>query len=59
MNTLRIVLLVAVLAGCAGASPTTHAPAPGALGPYSGAVEAGELVLLSGRIGERRANASS
>lgn len=51
--------LVAVLGltavGCAsdGRSSLQHVPAQGALGPYSAAVCAGELVLLSGKIGER------
>jgi 2-iminobutanoate/2-iminopropanoate deaminase len=30
-----------------------HHEAPGALGPYSAAVESGHLLFLSGRIGER------
>lgn len=32
---------------------TVFNPAPGALGPYSGSVRAGELVFVSGKIGER------
>ena len=34
-------------------APTDHRPAPGALGPYSGAVAAGELVFVAGKIGAR------
>lgn len=36
-----------------GPAPTRHHAAPGALGPYSGSVEAGDLVFLSGKIGDR------
>jgi 2-iminobutanoate/2-iminopropanoate deaminase len=38
--------------GCR-APATEHRVAPGALGPYSGAVVAGDLVFVSGQIGER------
>jgi 2-iminobutanoate/2-iminopropanoate deaminase len=47
-------LVVLTLAGCAGdGRGVEHLPAQGALGPYSAAVSAGELVYLSGKIGER------
>ena len=39
-------------AGCADRGMEHHA-APGALGPYSGSVRAGELIFVSGKIGER------
>ena len=46
--------LMAVLFGaCASPPATIHHLAEGALGPYSGAVEAGDLVFLSGKIGPR------
>jgi 2-iminobutanoate/2-iminopropanoate deaminase len=54
----------ALAAGCAsgggggagdggGARGVEHLPAQGAMGPYSAAVSSGELVFLSGKIGER------
>jgi len=53
--------LGAALAACAGhdraatlgEQAVEHLPAQGAMGPYSAAVTAGELVFLSGKIGER------
>ena len=47
-----LLLLVVLLSACAG-SRTEHKVAEGALGPYSGAVVAGDLVFVSGKIGER------
>jgi 2-iminobutanoate/2-iminopropanoate deaminase len=41
-----------LVAGCSS-SETTHQPAVGALGPYSGAVLSGDFVFVSGKIGER------
>jgi len=38
-----------LLAACS--APSEHLPAPGALGPYSSGVVAGEEVFLSGKIG--------
>lgn len=38
-------------ASCASPAPV-HLPAEGALGPYSAAVSAGDLVFLSGKIGK-------
>jgi 2-iminobutanoate/2-iminopropanoate deaminase len=43
--------LVMLLALAACAAPTQHLPAPGALGPYSSGVAAGDLLWLSGKIG--------
>ena len=50
-----------MLAACAGHDHAAahneraveHLPAQGAMGPYSAAVTAGDLVFLSGKIGER------
>lgn len=39
--------------GCVAPTGLRHHPAPGTLGPYSGAVETGELVFVSGKIGQR------
>ena len=46
----RAGFLMALLAACGA---TRHHPAQGALGPYSGSVEAGGFVFASGKIGER------
>ncbi len=43
----------AALAACAGPS-THHVVAPDALGPYSGAVDTGEFVFVSGKVGRQR-----
>ena len=43
-------VLLALLAACGA---TRHHAAEGALGPYSGSVEAGGFVFASGKIGER------
>jgi len=53
--TLRASLLLGALSCLLTActAPTRHHAAPGALGPYSGAVESGELVYVSGKIGDR------
>lgn len=49
--------LVSSLPGCGGPTSSSAAPEhfvdPGALGPYSSAVQVDGLVLLSGKIGER------
>ncbi|HVQ23736.1 MAG TPA: Rid family hydrolase [Planctomycetota bacterium] len=53
--------LGAALAACAGhehapahdEQAVEHLPAQGAMGPYSAAVTAGDLVFFSGKIGER------
>jgi 2-iminobutanoate/2-iminopropanoate deaminase len=57
------VLALTLFAGCAvtvegdeftpDPAPASHLVDEGALGPYSAAVRAGELVFLSGKIGER------
>ena len=46
-------LACALGVACMADEPTRHRSAPGALGPYSGSVSAGELLFLSGKIGER------
>lgn len=45
-------------ASCTSNSPS-HLPAEGALGPYSAAVGAGDLVFLSGKIGKGAAGAGA
>jgi len=47
-----LVSVVVLLSACAGPR-TEHRVAEGALGPYSGAVVTGDLVFVSGKIGER------
>jgi 2-iminobutanoate/2-iminopropanoate deaminase len=52
LSLAALALLPLLPAGCA--SPRSdHLPAEGALGPYSAAVSAGDLVFLSGKIGKR------
>ncbi len=47
--------LLLLLSACSAArSPTVAYEAKGALGPYSGLVEAGEYVFVAGRIGDTR-----
>ncbi len=47
-------LLLLVGNGCqSGGNRLVHRDAPGALGPYSGSVAYGDLIFVSGRIGER------
>jgi 2-iminobutanoate/2-iminopropanoate deaminase len=58
LSVTAVAAVALVCGGCtarvpAGSGPTEHLPAQGALGPYSAAVCVGELVLLSGKIGER------
>jgi 2-iminobutanoate/2-iminopropanoate deaminase len=50
---MKIPLLALLLAAACAAPRTDHLPAEGALGPYSAAVSAGDLVFLSGKIGQR------
>ena len=58
---LSLVVLGATLAACTahdhaaahGERGVEHLAAQGAMGPYSAAVTAGDLVFLSGKIGER------
>ncbi len=50
---LLTVFLALLLAGCAGEPGLVHRPAPGALGPYSGAVLTQDLIFVSGKIGQR------
>ena len=55
-GVLRIILsasLALLLAGCAVTGGLEHQAAPGALGPYSGAVLTEDLIFISGKIGER------
>lgn len=48
----RVVLLLALVAGLTACrAPTRHQPAEGALGPYSDAVIAGDVVFVSGKVG--------
>ena len=44
-----------LLSACVGtpSNSVVHRSDPGALGPYSSGVQVGEMVLLSGKIGER------
>ena len=44
--------LVGGLGGCAAPKSPSHLAAEGALGPYSAAVTAGDLVFVSGKIGK-------
>jgi 2-iminobutanoate/2-iminopropanoate deaminase len=46
-------LVLALSAACGAPSETVHREAEGALGPYSGSVDTGALVFVSGKIGER------
>ena len=46
---MKRLLLLIPLAACS--LPTSHLAAPGAMGPYSSGVAAGELLWLSGKIG--------
>ena len=59
-SVLRFTCLAAFSSACLTACASSprgaevqHFQDPGALGPYSSAVQVGELVLLSGKIGER------
>jgi 2-iminobutanoate/2-iminopropanoate deaminase len=47
----RVFCATALALACS--APLEHRAATGALGPYSGAVAAGELVFVSGKIGAR------
>lgn len=47
----RLLLLAPLCLALACAAPTRHQTAEGALGPYSDAVVAGELVFVSGKVG--------
>ncbi len=49
----RWVLLTICLGGCQAPPQLLHVPAPNPLGPYSGAVDAGDLLFVSGKIGTR------
>ena len=45
---------LSIILGCAGrAHDLEHRRAPGALGPYSGSVASGDLIFVSGQIGQR------
>ena len=47
-------LILLVGNGCqSGGGRLLHRDAPGALGPYSGSVAYGDLIFVSGRIGQR------
>jgi 2-iminobutanoate/2-iminopropanoate deaminase len=50
---LAYIALTLACAGCRNRPEPVHRVADGALGPYSGAVESGGLVFVSGKIGER------
>jgi 2-iminobutanoate/2-iminopropanoate deaminase len=50
--TLRCAAAGAFLTAACTAPTPVHLPAEGALGPYSAAVSAGDLVFLSGKIGK-------
>ena len=49
----RWLLLAICLGGCQALPQRLHVPAPNPLGPYSGAVAAGDLLFVSGKIGTR------
>ncbi|MHC4107512.1 MAG: Rid family hydrolase [Planctomycetota bacterium] len=49
----RWLLLTICLGACQAPLPLLHVPAPNPLGPYSGAVDAGDLLFVSGKIGTR------
>ena len=54
ITMLFYLLLLLICNGCQnGGSRLLHRDAPGALGPYSGSVAYGDLIFVSGRIGER------
>jgi 2-iminobutanoate/2-iminopropanoate deaminase len=46
------ILLVVAACGCLARAPKLHLDAKNAVGPYSAAVESGETVWLSGKIGD-------
>ena len=50
----NLLLALFALAACTnpGSQDTVYLKDPGALGPYSSAVQVGDLVLLSGKIGD-------
>lgn len=48
-----VLVLVFGLSGCGHGDAVRHHEARGALGPYSAAVEAGNIVFVAGKIGER------
>ncbi|MCZ6837503.1 MAG: Rid family hydrolase [Planctomycetota bacterium] len=53
-SIMACVVLTGLLSGCVTQSRTpVHHKAQGALGPYSGSVEAGGLIFVSGKIGQR------
>ncbi|MHC5004019.1 MAG: Rid family hydrolase [Planctomycetota bacterium] len=52
-TALAVTFLAVSLSGCASGPGTTHLAAEGAMGPYSGAVLAGDLCFVSGKIGRR------
>ncbi len=49
----RWLLLILCLGACQAPPERLHVPAPNPLGPYSGAVDAGNLLFVSGKIGTR------
>ena len=54
MTHLLCIVCLCTAAGCASsASLPVHRRAPGALGPYSGSVDYGDLIFASGKIGQR------
>lgn len=53
-NSLWATLCALPLLGACKAAPVDHVVAEGALGPYSGAVRADQLVFLAGKIGSER-----
>ena len=57
MNSFSIgscaLLALALVVSCKS-TPVEHVVAEGALGPYSGAVRADQLVFLAGKIGSER-----
>ncbi len=54
-HLLSIFALASMLAACSSktSQPSVYRPAVGALGPYSGSVVSGDLVFVSGKIGNR------
>ncbi len=54
MRALFLPVLAVLASSCVVHRGVEHRPAPGAIGPYSGAVVADSLVFASGKIGSER-----
>jgi len=51
LGRIAAALIATTFTACHGPCPTEHVPATSAIGPYSAAVAAGDLVFLAGKIG--------